>query len=167
VDSTPSDKELEVSRKKMVVLDISWVNLMEGCWLLARERKFCISSSLWVHFISTSSINLYQEIGNQYLLPSSYHPPHVTKSIPYSQALRIRRICSTDKFLKKWLDQLKNNSHQQVSQTVWLFEGNHGRLRKDFEQFGIFFDGCPMPTNGIEAVSQTRMVCEDTRGSFT
>jgi hypothetical protein len=57
--------------------------------------------------------------------------------------------------------------HQQVSQTVWLFEGNHGRLRKDFGQFGIFFDGFPMPTNGVEAVSQTEMVCEDTRGSFT
>ena len=28
--------------------------------------------------------------------------------------------------------------HQQASQTVWLFEGNHGRLRKDFGQFGIF-----------------------------
>jgi hypothetical protein len=24
--------------------------------------------------------------------------------------------------------------HQQVIQTVWLFEGNHGRLRKDFGQ---------------------------------
>ena len=57
--------------------------------------------------------------------------------------------------------------HQQVSQTVWLFEGNHGRLRKDFGQFGIFYDGCPMLTNGVEAVSQTGMVCEDTRGSFT
>jgi hypothetical protein len=57
--------------------------------------------------------------------------------------------------------------HQQVSQTVWLFEGNHGRLRKDFGQFEFFFDGCPMPTNGVEAVSQTGMVCEDTRGSFT
>jgi hypothetical protein len=41
------------------------------------------------------------------------------------------------------------------------------RLRKDFGQFGIFFDGCPMLTNGVEAVSQTGMVCEDTRGSFT
>jgi hypothetical protein len=58
--------------------------------------------------------------------------------------------------------------HQQVSQTVWLFEGNHGRLRKDFGQFGFLFDGCPMLTNGVEAVSQTTgMVCEDTGGYFT
>ena len=57
--------------------------------------------------------------------------------------------------------------HQQVSQTAWLFEDNHGRLRKDFGQFGIFFDGCPMLTNGVEAVSLTGMVCEETRGSFT
>jgi hypothetical protein len=28
--------------------------------------------------------------------------------------------------------------HQQVSQTVWLFEGNHARLRKNFGQFGNF-----------------------------
>ena len=56
--------------------------------------------------------------------------------------------------------------HQQVSQTAWLFEGNHGRLRKDFGQFGIFFDGCPMLTNGVDAVSQTGMVCEDTRVFF-
>ena len=46
---------------------------------------------------------------NQCLLPSSCHPPHVTKSIPYSQALRIRRICSTDKSLKKRLGQLTNH----------------------------------------------------------
>jgi hypothetical protein len=31
---------------------------------------------------------------------------------------------------------LRNLSlHQQISQTAWLFEGNHGRLRKDFGQF--------------------------------
>ena len=63
---------------------------------------------------------------------------------------------------------LRNFSpHQQVSQTVWLFDGNHWRLRKDFGQFNFFFDVCPLPTNGVEAVSQTGMVCEDTRGSFT
>jgi hypothetical protein len=48
-----------------------------------------------------------------------------------------------------------------------MLEGNHGRLRKDFGQFEIFFDGSPMLTNAVEAVSQTGMVCEDTRGSFT
>ena len=31
---------------------------------------------------------------NQYLLPSSCHPAHVTQNIPYSLALRIVRICS-------------------------------------------------------------------------
>jgi hypothetical protein len=40
---------------------------------------------------------------NQYLLSSSFHPPHVTKNISYSQALRTRRICSDDKSLKKMI----------------------------------------------------------------
>ena len=29
--------------------------------------------------------------------------------------------------------------HQQASHTVWLFEGNHGRRRKDVVLFGFFF----------------------------
>ena len=32
---------------------------------------------------------------HSYLLPTSCHAPHTFKSIPYSQAIRIRRICST------------------------------------------------------------------------
>ena len=42
-------------------------------------------------------------------LSSRCHPPRVTKSISYSQALRFRRICSDDKSLKKRLGQLKNH----------------------------------------------------------
>ena len=42
-----------------------------------------------------------------YLLPSSCHPRHVTNNLPYSLALRIKRICSTDIFFQKHIEQLK------------------------------------------------------------
>ena len=39
---------------------------------------------------------------NTYLLPRSCHPPHIHKNIPYSLALRIKRICSRDSdFIKR------------------------------------------------------------------
>jgi hypothetical protein len=76
-------------------------------------------SNTTVSFLGTSSSLSEGELStyvyskptdnNEYLLPSSCHPPRVTKSILYSQALRISQICSTDKSLKKRLGQLKNH----------------------------------------------------------
>ena len=58
-------------------------------------------------FIKTT---LYTKPGKKcsYLLPSSCHPSHVTENIPYSLALRLKRICSdADDFLVQ-LDFLKD-----------------------------------------------------------
>ena len=45
----------------------------------------------------------------QYLLPSSSHPSHVTKNIPYSLGYRLLRICSNnDNFIKR-LGELKQD----------------------------------------------------------
>ena len=43
----------------------------------------------------------------QYLLPSSCHPQHITKNIPYSLAYRLVRICSQRETLLKRFEELK------------------------------------------------------------
>ena len=43
---------------------------------------------------------------HQYLLKSSCHPSHTKQSIPFSMALRLKRICSTDEFFNKRSDAL-------------------------------------------------------------
>ena len=43
----------------------------------------------------------------QYLLPSSCHPAHQSKNIPFSLAFRLRRICSREEDFEKRLDELK------------------------------------------------------------
>ena len=44
----------------------------------------------------------------QYLLPSSCHPSHVSKNIPFSLAYRLVRICSDPNTLEKRLAELKD-----------------------------------------------------------
>ena len=44
----------------------------------------------------------------QYLLPSSCHPPHVIKNIPYSLCYRLVRICSERPTLLKRMEELKD-----------------------------------------------------------
>ena len=43
-----------------------------------------------------------------YLLPSSCHPPHITKNIPYSLCVRLVRICSDRKTLLVRMEELRN-----------------------------------------------------------
>ena len=45
---------------------------------------------------------------HQYLLHSSSHPYHTKKSIPYSLALLLRRICSTEIALQKRFEELQH-----------------------------------------------------------
>ena len=60
------------------------------------------------------AVDLYTKPSDshQYLLPTSCHPPHCSKNIPYSLVLRVRRICSDDdtfeKRVKDLSEQLKN-----------------------------------------------------------
>ena len=53
-------------------------------------------------------VDLYTKPTNshQYLLPTSCHPPYCSKNIPYSLALRIRRICSDHEAFEKSVSDL-------------------------------------------------------------
>ena len=60
-----------------------------------------------------------------YLLPSSCHPPNVTKNIPYGTALRLRRICSeTCEYIKccaLWPSTFFKNRGYNVESTTKTF----------------------------------------------
>ena len=55
---------------------------------------------------------------HQYFLQSSSHPYHTKQSIPYSLALRLRRICSKDTFFltrSKWVNNIiVRRSHKKI-----------------------------------------------------
>ena len=50
---------------------------------------------------------------HQYLLPSSCHPRHCKESIPYSQALRLKRICSKDETYQTRVRKMKQHFLQR------------------------------------------------------
>ena len=54
-----------------------------------------------------SIVNLLTLI--KYLLSDSCHPKHCKEAIAYSQALRIRRICSTDTLYRKRSSELRQH----------------------------------------------------------
>ena len=53
-----------------------------------------------VNVSPTSDENINTDLYTKHLLYSSCHPLHTQKAIPFSLALRLRRICSTDETFK-------------------------------------------------------------------
>ena len=79
-----------------------------------RSIKFAheLSTNWSVNFLGTTVLkdrqgNIHTDVYQKptdthpYLHLTSAHPPHLKQSIPYSQALRLRRICSSTNTLKK------------------------------------------------------------------
>ena len=59
--------------------------------------------------IMTTDLHTKKTDKHQFLSPKSCHPKHCTSSIPYSQAIRIKRICSTEKTLNNRLGELRKH----------------------------------------------------------
>ena len=57
----------------------------------------------------TTDLHTKKTDKHQYLSPKSCHPRHCSRSIPYSQALRIKRICSTENKLNHRLGELRKH----------------------------------------------------------
>jgi hypothetical protein len=72
------------------------------------------------------------------LSPQSCHPKHCTKSIPYSQALRIKRIYSNEQTTKKRLGELKCHLKKRGYNNASInqcFNKASGIDRKDLIQY--------------------------------
>ena len=63
---------------------------------------------------------------DQYLLSSSCHPFYCEKGMPYSQALRLKRICSKNEFFDKRCNDLEKYLLERATVRKWY-------VRKYFE----------------------------------
>ena len=86
------------------------------------------TSRTTISFLNTSttcgimSTDIYNKLTDKhrYLSPRSCHPKHCSKSILYSQALRIKRICSNEQTTKKRLGELKYHLKRGVTTMLVL-----------------------------------------------
>jgi len=75
-----------------------------------------------------------------YLQPASCHPRHITKNIPYSLGLRLRRICSEDDTLNKRTHELKqqlfNRGYKESNISTQINKAKNVK-REDALQYNI------------------------------
>ena len=57
--------------------------------------------------VMTTDLHTKKTDKHQFLSPKSCHPKHCSRSIPYSQAIRLKRICSSESKLNHRLGQLR------------------------------------------------------------
>ena len=106
------------------------------------------------------STDLYCKLTDtrQYLDNKSCHPKHVKQSIPYGQALRIRRICDSDEVVEKRLKELtgdftkrgfkRNVVESQVRKAKRrskqsLFSGHSGQRSRNLERIPLVINFHP------------------------
>ncbi|KAJ8039742.1 hypothetical protein HOLleu_13841 [Holothuria leucospilota] len=120
-------------------------------WEYARDCVNFLDVSISVDTGGTITADLYVKPTDthQYLLASSCHPNHTKRSIPYSQALRILRICSNletarlrcselaDSLVKRGYNRNKVNS--QIERAITNFS-NPTSMRESYSTRPVFFN---------------------------
>ena len=76
--------------------------------ILKPQSLFSISTFLSKTTIQATSVYYKPTDSHSYLLYSSSHPSHVKDPIPYSQFLRLRRLCSDDLDFNSKYDEMSN-----------------------------------------------------------
>ena len=127
---------------------IDWVRFTDDIFLIWKGSKDSLTAFIeylndvvplikFTHEISFSSVNfldtkviknsmsdintdVYQKPTDThpYLHWTSAHPPHLKYSIPYSQALRLRRICSSNDLLQQRIMEFSNFSSLAATKEI-------------------------------------------------
>jgi hypothetical protein len=118
----------------MDIEDLHWPTVDEGLdtaaltsvslMLLGRRNATTGGSGNNLASVSLFSISLYSKPTDkhQYLSPCSCHPKHCFKRIPFSQAIRVKRLCSTVETTKQRLGDLNHHLKRR---------GYNDKVRKD------------------------------------
>ena len=82
---------------------------------MALQTQLVLDTTIWIDEDGFIQTTLYCKPSRvvQYLLPSSSHPSHITRNIPYSLGYRLRRIESTQERFEINLTKLGDELHKR------------------------------------------------------